>query len=245
MDKYHSFSPLGYRQLLNGFLDIGYCVSTFTDAKAKSPHLVLRHDIDMSLEAALEIAKIENELGVHAHYFVLLRTEMYNLFSERGLSILGQIGELGHKIGLHFDASLYSASKLEEAASWEIDCLNTAIGSGIEMVSFHRPSKTLLGKDSKIGGQYHTYQPRWFNDMAYCSDSRGHWSYGHPLDFEEVKSGHAIQLLTHPIWWFKQNEETAVERLDAFVGCRQKRLQQQLAINCDPYRNKWRTTTKV
>jgi hypothetical protein len=42
--------------------------------------------------------------------------------------------------------------------------------------------------------------------MAYYSDSRGSWSYGHPLESEEFKAGKGIQVLTHPIWWYQSKD---------------------------------------
>ena len=45
--------------------------------------VLLRHDIDLSLEKALEMAEIEAELGVPAVYFLFLRSPFYNIFSKK------------------------------------------------------------------------------------------------------------------------------------------------------------------
>ena len=50
-----SFSPKGYEKLINGLLERGYNVRDFSEADPAESHLVLRHDIDMSLEAAVEM----------------------------------------------------------------------------------------------------------------------------------------------------------------------------------------------
>ena len=190
----------------------------------------------MSLEAALSIAITEGELGVKAHYFVLLRTEMYNLFSEKSLEILNKIIDLGHNIGLHFDASLYADSEINDAACWEADCLQNAIKQEINMISFHRPAQKWLGHSGKIAGRSHTYQPQWFNEMAYCSDSRGRWDFGHPLDLKATEEKRSLQLLTHPIWWCSASQYTVEAKLKNFLEIRQLNLQKQLALNCEPYR---------
>src|SRR5581483_949507 len=78
------FSLTGYRALLTQLAERGYRVRGYDDAEPDRPHLILRHDLDMSLEAAVPVAEIEHELGMKSCYFVLLRTEMYNLWSERG-----------------------------------------------------------------------------------------------------------------------------------------------------------------
>ena len=101
MNSRDDFTIVGYQNLIKSFISKVYTLSSFLDANLRYNHLILRHDIDMSLEAALSIAITEGELGVKAHYFVLLRTEMYNLFSEKSLEILNKIIDLGHNIGLH------------------------------------------------------------------------------------------------------------------------------------------------
>ena len=65
------FTPAAYRDLLESLLARGYSVRGYADADPGQRHLILRHDIDMSLDAALPIAEIENALGLKAHYFVL------------------------------------------------------------------------------------------------------------------------------------------------------------------------------
>ena len=235
--KIKDFSPAGYKTLVQGFLDRGYRVRDFVEADPLEPHLVLRHDIDMSLNAAVEIAQVENELGVTAHYFVLLRTEMYNIFSKNGLKAVETILSLGHKVGLHFDASLYDQKEFEDAAEWEVGCLQCATGTEVEMISFHRPEKYLLGRKEPLAGRRHAYQPRYFKEMAYCSDSRGHWGYGQPQNLKAVEKGHALQLLTHPIWWSLDDYQGPVSRLDQFANERHSYLQKELSKNCEPFRN--------
>jgi len=231
------FSPAGYRALIGEFLSRGYTVRDFKEAESTAKHLIVRHDVDMSLEAAVEIATVENKLGVAAHYFVLLRTEMYNLFSDNGLAAVETILSLGHRIGLHLDASLYTEDDLEEATEWEAGCLQCVTGREVDMISFHRPAKSLLGRASPLAGRCHAYQPKYFHEMTYCSDSRGRWDHGHPLDIEAVQKGLALQLLTHPIWWTAKPQEEAVSRLDRFATERHQGLRTELARNCEPYRD--------
>ncbi len=75
------FTLDGYRALLAAFLNRGYTARSFAEVEPQARHLVLRHDLDMSVQAALPIAEIERDLGLSATYFVLVRTEMYNPFS--------------------------------------------------------------------------------------------------------------------------------------------------------------------
>lgn len=243
MSDQREFSLTGYKSLIEGLISHGYAISSFRKVDTASKHLIVRHDVDMCLDAAVEIAAIENQLGVAAHYFVLLRTEMYNLFSNNGLAAIEALLSLGHRIGLHLDASLYSDDELEEAAEWEAGCLQCVTGREVDMISFHRPAKSLLGRADMLAGRRHAYQPKYFTDMAYCSDSRGRWGHGHPLDLEAVKKGQALQLLTHPIWWTTKGAENAVSRLDRFAAGRHQGLRRELARNCVPYREAYKELT--
>jgi len=240
MSDQREFSLTGYKSLIEGLLAHGYAISSFRKADPASKHLIVRHDVDMCLDAAVKMATLENELGVAAHYFVLLRTELYNLFSENGLAAVEAILSLGHRVGLHFDASLYTEDELEEAAEWEAGCLQCVTGREVDMISFHRPAKSLLGHVDMLANRRHAYQPKYFTEMAYCSDSRGRWDHGHPLDLDAVKKGQALQLLTHPIWWTSTSAESAVSRLDRFATGRHQGLRRELARNCEPYREAYK-----
>jgi hypothetical protein len=149
------------------------------------------------------MAAQEAEIGVSSTYFVLLRTEFYNLFSERGAAALEEISSLGHSIGLHFDAALYAGDEtaLDEAARRECELLASAVGREIGAVAFHRPAGPLMGTRDHLGGRVNVYGPRYVRRMGYCSDSRGGWHHGHPLDHPAIAAGHGLQLLIHPIWW--------------------------------------------
>ncbi len=235
IDAPAAFSLDGYAALIDQFLARGYQVRSYTEALADQPHLILRHDLDMSLQAARHIAAIESERELRAHYFVLLRTEMYNPWSARGRADLMAIADAGHEIGLHLDASLYPdrLDALNEACAVECDALEQIIGRAVSMVSLHRPHKSLLGLKDSLGGRPHSYQPRFFSDIGYCSDSRGAWYHGHPSDHPAVLDKRALQLLTHPIWWVTDGE--AVAKLDRFAEERDDLLRAELAANCEPY----------
>lgn len=231
------FSPEGYEALLRAFLRRSYAVRDFATAEAERPHLVLRHDLDMSLEAALQVAAVEARVGVSATYFVLLRSEFYNPFTPRAQAALAELAGHGHRIGLHFDASLYpdDPGTLDAAAAAECELLQRATGQPVTVVSFHRPARHYLGRSGQLGGRLHTYAPQFFHHMGYCSDSRGAWHHGHPLEHSSVAAGRALQLLTHPIWWSRTPGESAQGRLDRFAADRHHLVTDELAKNCEIY----------
>lgn len=237
------FTVEGYRALIEGLVQRGFTPTTFTGEVSAGRQVILRHDLDMSVAAALPIAKVEHDLGVVATYFVLLRTEMYNPFSEASRKGLLHLVELGHAVGLHLDASLYGESpeELDIAAEQECSVLEALLGQRVEVVSFHRPAQRLQGLERLIAGRRHAYQPGFFTDMAYCSDSRGGWHHGHPLEQKAVANGTPLQLLTHPIWWNATEGETVRQKLDRFALGRFDLLRAEIAANCDAYPQEFRS----
>lgn len=197
------FTRAAYRDLLLTLLQRGYAGRSFLEAKRERADLVLRHDIDLWPEAALELARVERDLGLSADYFFLMNSRLYNPAAKETRAVFLELLALGHRIGLHFDAALYNddLQSLDREAARECRDLEALTEMTVSMISFHRPVQSLLGMPNSIAGRAHTYQPKFFEDMGYCSDSRGLWSHGHPLDHEAVKSGRALQLLTHPVWW--------------------------------------------
>src|SRR5262249_19880138 len=98
--------------LLSAFKDAGYVFCEFEEISARlaegRPFVVLRHDIDINLRPALDFARIEQEHGVPATYFVLLRSPFYNSLSRASMEILSQIHRLGHQIAAHLDLVSYN-----------------------------------------------------------------------------------------------------------------------------------------
>src|SRR5262245_24675671 len=103
----HQFTLDAYRELLRRLVSLGYQTTDFQGADPAKRHLVLRHDVDMTLESAVRMATVEAELKLPACYFVLVRNGLYNPFSGLATAAMQQLGGLGHEIGLHFDTSLY------------------------------------------------------------------------------------------------------------------------------------------
>ena len=65
--------------------------SEFSKSKKQNNVILLRHDIDYSIDKAFEMAKIESKLGIKSTYFVLLRSSFYNPYSIVNTSQLKKI----------------------------------------------------------------------------------------------------------------------------------------------------------
>ena len=192
--------------------------------------LVLRHDVDFCLESACRLAEVEADAAVSSTYFVLLRSPFYNLYSPEAQEFCQTIMRAGHTIGLHFDPQSVVSNDLETAVRHECEILSEIIGKYVQVFSFHRPTANKVDFTRRFPGLVNAYEPRFFNEIAYCSDSRGAWHYGHPLNHEAIARGASMQLLTHPIWWV-YNGATPVEKLEAFLLDRQTSLRCAVAAN--------------
>ena len=109
MHNISDFTEKHYRYLIKTAKK-NYLFEPFT-TKTKSPHILWRHDIDFSIHRASSLAKIENELGVKATYFLKLHSEFYNLFEKSIFEKVLKIIEFGHNIGLHFEHHFYDNNK--------------------------------------------------------------------------------------------------------------------------------------
>lgn len=226
-----------YTYLLKAFLNSGYIFSDYADLDPEKSHVILRHDIDFSLEAARDIARIEADMGIVAHYFILLRTEFYNVCSPSDLIILEEIRDLGHEIGLHFDAAQYDNQMdvIQKAVRRECEILETIVSVPVKSISFHRPAKSLQGIPNRLADRMHAYQPQFFSDISYFSDSQGAFRFGHPLDSDAFRRKAAMQLLTHPIWWTREAVSDRLDLIDRFLEGRSALLRSEAAANCKPY----------
>lgn len=172
------------------------------------PIILWRHDVDISMHEALELAKIENRLGVKATYFLLMHSEFYNLFEKSISDKVREIIELGHSIGLHFDPSYYkvsSSDSLEEALSFEKEILERNFDVKVNVFSFHNPVKEILEYDEwSYSGLINTYSADIKRAITYCSDSNGYWRFSRMMDVILNDMPFKLQALTHPEWWTKK-----------------------------------------
>jgi hypothetical protein len=199
-----------YAQMLQVFMDSGYRSVKFQDIDETDLDfkVVYRHDVDVSVEGALAMARVEQQCDVVSTYYFLLTSPLYNMLSkEIGDQVL-EIAELGHDIALHFNPYYYGSGALEQIEG-ELDVFGRYYPfANLDWISFHRPG-AFAGKLSQIqlpNGIRHTYEPLFFETLGYYSDSRGTWSYGHPVYSEEFKAKQGLQVLTHPIWWYEESE---------------------------------------
>jgi Formyl transferase len=222
------FTEAGFRSLLRSMEAGGYGFARYGE-RPDGRHVLWRHDVDASMHRAARLAEIEAELGVVATYFVNPRSVFYNLLEPEIEVLLRRIRSLGHEIGLHFDAGVYSTAtwtsdSLESALRREQSLVENLLQSSIKVVSWHNPDQlNLLDFDAdEIAGMLNVYAGRLRRDYAYCSDSNGYWRFK-PMG-QVISEGHdRLHLLTHPEWWLPEAMSPS-ERIDRAILGRARKI---------------------
>jgi hypothetical protein len=208
--------------------------------QARKRFVLLRHDVDFDLQAAIKLAEIDAEARYPSTFFFLLGSLHYNLFSPEASQSVRRILDLGHRVGLHFDCANYSPSAsvadLAAACRREVDILQGWFGVNIDAVSYHRPNARVLSGDPELSRPYpHTYLPLYTKDIHYCSDSRGTWRFGFPLETQAFREKKPLHILIHPIWW-TETDLPPINKLQAYAALHVRRMDRSVAANCEVYR---------
>lgn len=199
------FSKNGYLAILHEAVNKGYSLQPMRDAykDSQTPVMLLRHDIDLSLDFALEIAEAEQKNGWQSTYFILLNNDFYNPLSPKGREQIQTIQSMGHEIGLHWDSSFYSSDpeQLKKSFLFETNILSQITGTPIISASQHNPIDTpALRVDGLV--TIEAYSEKLNKRYTYVSDSAMTWRNHTPYDL--IKKGVDIHFLSHPIWWLAE-----------------------------------------
>jgi hypothetical protein len=194
----------GYRDLLAAVEEGGYRYAWFGEGPEPG-QLFLRHDVDLSLAAALAMAELEAELGVTATYFLMAESIFYNLASVEGREAMSRLKALGHRVGLH--------------AVWP----NAALDERFEpVVAWHNPEPEYMS--TPIPEAVNVMEERYFSPATYRSDSNQRWRMGDPRG--ELRAGGFawLQLLVHPEIWVYEGGTMAATMQSMLDAERQRRL---------------------
>ena len=208
LTKYHfeDFTESHYKLLLKTAKK-NYSFEKFGN-RAKGQHIILRHDVDLSVHRSLSLAKIEKKFNISSTYFFRLRCEFYNIFEKSIVSRINEIIDLGHEIGLHFDLSFYknkTQSEMLNDLKWEKKILSELLDKEISVFSFHNPDmgSALSIEDYRLSGMINAYAKKFKQSYHYISDSNGYWRYLRLYDLLKKADKKRIQILIHPGWWQK------------------------------------------
>ena len=202
-----AFTLEHYGELLEAARAGGYRFAHF-DGAPEEGTVLLRHDVDLSLDAALRMAELEAAAGARATYFLMTESVFYNLASEEGRHALARLRELGHRVGLH---AVYPHAELD--------------GRFDPVVAWHNPDPEYMREP--VQGALNVMQEPWFAPETYRSDSNQHWRSGCPHDDLRAGAFPWLQLLTHPEIWVYRGA-TMRETMHAMLDAERERRVEQL-----------------
>ena len=205
---FDDFTADNYKNILIKLKDLGFDFKTFCtfDGLINSSKIViLRHDVDFSVNRALRLAKIEHDLSIVSTYFLHIHNDFYNLLQKSTFDKCIEIINMDHKIGLHFDSHFYNIDNekdLELKLSFEKEVLVKIFSKKIKVFSFHNTNDfTLSCKNELYSGMINVYSTKFFEGFTYCSDTNGYWRFKRLEDILISDKVKLLHLLIHPAWW--------------------------------------------
>ena len=177
-----AFDLAHYRELLDAAKAGGYRFATF-EAEPQPGDVLLRHDVDLSLEAALELARLEQRAGARATYFLMTESVFYNLDSAARAR----------------RRSASCASSATPSACTRVYPRASRDDRFDAVLAWHNPDPEYVHEP--VSGFVNVMQPPWFTKGKYRSDSNQHWREGCPHDELRAGAFEWLQLLVHPEIW--------------------------------------------
>lgn len=191
-----TFDLAHYRELLRAAQSGGYRFAGFDGAPQKGD-LLLRHDVDLSLDAAVTVAEVEAEEGAWSTWFLMTRSVFYNLASKDGEQAVARLRELGHRVAHH---AVYPDADLDARFD--------------PVIAWHNPDPEFMSEE--IAGVVNVMSATFFDPDHYRSDSNQVWRHGCPHDQLAAGEFEWLQLLIHPeIWAFEG--ATMLETMGSFL----------------------------
>lgn len=203
-----TFDIAHYTELLEAALDGGYRWAGF-DHEPEPGDLFLRHDVDLSLPAALTMARIEHAHGVAATYFLMTESVFYNLASSEGRAAVDELRSLGHAVGQH---AVYPHFVRDERFD--------------PVLAWHNPDPEYVF--DPVETALNVMEPPWFTKGNYRSDSNQQWREGCPHEELRAHAFEWLQLLVHPEIWVYPGA-TMRETMHAFLAARRDETLEHLA----------------
>lgn len=208
------FSFEDYREILRIVKGTGLQAS-YKEALERDRFIIMRHDVEYSVERAYELAKVETSMDFVSTYFFQWTNNSYNILSRKNMDMVKDIHERGHQIGLHYALNgMTDMEQIKKQIVKEVRILSEMFGFAVDIFSIHRPSKDVLRENIKLPGILNAYQDDFFTfaenvteetpvAVKYMSDANHIWRYGYP-DEKNILSHDKVQILTHPFAWTKK-----------------------------------------
>jgi hypothetical protein len=214
LDEYRGYLELA---VACGYRFVGFASLDDRGDRA-GPEILLRHDVDYAPKFMPRMAAIEAELGVRATYCVQIDSRCYSIDTPENRTAIADTLDAGHWLGLHFDASeIESDREVLDRVVEQARCLGRTFSRDVDVVSFHMPGRRPVDHLALPAGLVNAYEPRFFGEIGYVSDSNQNWR---GVDLEDVlrrRLHDRVQLLIHPFWW-RDGPATMRSKMEALAA---------------------------
>jgi hypothetical protein len=234
-----NFSYQEYKLIINSIIK-HLPIMRFDDVREHTKkYCVIRHDVEFSVERALQLAEVEAALGIESTYVFQICNNNYNPFSHKNRDLIHQIHKLGHDLGVHVHLGNFNSEKecIENYIIKQAQLLSIALDYPISKFSIHRPIQDHIKNVIEIPGYINMSDSKFFvytNNFSiydlpilYLADSNHEWKYGNPLtiDFSKISK---MQLNCHPFSW----TEKGLDNWNNFlILTKEKQLEALQSIN--------------
>ena len=235
--RYHfaDFTIENYRRLIQ-LAKEKYVFRTYTNFNKAERFVIWRHDVDASLQIVRSAAEIDANEGIVTTCFVNLHSELYNLLERADSDCVRDILDMGHQIGLHFDAHYYdiqSEEQLDQFLLWEKRILEEFFQCEIQVFSYHNTTPFILScRRWQYAGLINAYSDYFQEQVGYCSDSGGYWRFHRLEDVLREGKNKNLQVLTHPELW-TEDITSPKQRVDRLIEDRAARMQNWYKVNLE------------
>lgn len=167
--------------------------------EATSRTILLRHDVDRRIHKAIQMALLENKLGIKSTYY--FRTNSKGQFPEEAIK---NISSLGHEVGYHYETLAESNGNFDIAIKkFESNLKNFRLIAPCETISMHGSplskynnqelvNKLNLSRYGLLGdavSNISQYAPMYFTDVG------GRWNHN-SANLKDIIPGSRIPLYT-------------------------------------------------
>ena len=176
------FTSLKYGELISALKDAGYEFVTYAEyaeGRRAEKLVVMRHDVDRSVNGAIRMAEMEKEMGVNASYYFREKFIIENSDDIR------YIEEVGHEVGYHYEDLVKEKGDVDKAyVRFVCNIEKMRQVAGVRTITMHGSPMSKI--DSKDMWRVYDYkklgligEPQidvdW-NEMFYLTDTGRSWN---------------------------------------------------------------------
>jgi hypothetical protein len=157
----------------------------------------LRHDVDISLVSAYNMAKMEANMGIKSIYYIRFDSDYYNILSHSSSKMIEYIYQ-NHEVGCHVD---YAGINTEEDLKRYLERYNSILP--FEKFTFHINTEKTMAF-----GEVDGFRNKSILKGNYISDSKNNFNQE---NLDRMKSLQEYTLTIHPEWWDNERWEFDTE----------------------------------